>query len=290
MENFISIFLMAILAEQFFPIKSISYREWNFRIRSSGTFRFSKKELLTQLGFFLVVGLLLGAINNNLIFLTLFSIISRISMGFIENKVKIPKLLYNGRKRLLSEASFQILDSDMVAKGVTSAHLIWFRFRPTSSLSLLFLRRIARQPYILIFTAEIYFLTLSLKFSSPQYSVILFFLLWSIASGIIGRMASFGFVKVNYCFKYFVLTVWSFLGMVIFPFMDSVPLFLSAILITVSTVWSGTRRSRPRKVERVTFVDTGFIGVVSPELLYFYLSGMGIPISSAIFYIFTLMP
>lgn len=271
----------AVLLEQFLPIKAIAPVDWVYKIRPARKIQLNVRDIVIQLFICAVLGLVVGAANNHLVLYPLISMLIRAASLFL-GKATIPRLLNAGRAKITTYASGVILDSEIIHNAITSTHLRWCKFSPTSNYSVLILRRILRQPYLILFGAEIMLLCWSLAKALPMHSFVLYMVSWAILGGVLVQCADFSKLGGSTHPKYILLFLHGAVAVVIASFVlqfSNLPMVF--VLAVSSIMWCGIARSKERTVKQLSFVETGIFGAISPELLRFYLAGLFPPIIAA---------
>lgn len=270
----IFLFTAALLAEKFFALKSLPYTDWLYKVRPSGTLTFPLRTIIVQLGIFTLLGAIIGAATGSIILYALLGLLCRAGVGLLK-KTTIPTLLNAGTKNLLSYAALMVLDSTTVNQGITAAHLTWRDQTPTSNYLLISLRRLFRQRHLLLSMLVILSLTIALSQALMPQAAVLFFFLWNTLSGNIASLGDFTQLGAPETTKYPILVIYALLGavhLVIVTHPGSI--LIAGLLVMISTLWAGIIRSRSRQVTKVTFIDSGFGVIFSPELFRYYLAGL----------------
>lgn len=264
----------ALLLEKFIPLNAISRLDWIYYIRPSKKVNSNLMPHLLQLVAFSFLGLLVGAANNSIWLFLIFSPLFRLIIG-VSKKRSIPNLLTAGKKKLLTEASIHVLDSSLIANVMATTHLKWKEWKPTSNYLLITLRRFYRRPYIAL--AMLVAISFAYSFSDifEIYTLPSFIILWSLIGVDIARCADFSKLGAPSHYRIIALLFHSGLAIaIIFLTIAPQKILLSILLIIFCILWTGIMRSRPRVVDQITFIDSGIVGPVSPELIRFYLCGL----------------
>ncbi|SPJ41548.1 hypothetical protein CHUV2995_02367 [Corynebacterium diphtheriae subsp. lausannense] len=269
-----SLFVTAVLLEQFFPIKSISPTDWVYKVQPSQEMRLNIFSVVSQILSCTSVGLVVGTANGHIGLYSAIAAILRIA-PLILRKDTIPKLLSAGRTKIVTQASGVVLDSEIIHAAVATTHLRWIKIPPTTNYAFLTFARIIRKPYLILFGLAIVLLPWSLVQTLPVQSCIFFLLCWAVLGGAVARCADFSRLEGSVYPKSILLFVYSLLAAVVFwlIYQPSHPL-IAAMFIVPTVVWCGWTRSKKRFVEQLSFIETGVFGAFSPEQMSFYLTGL----------------
>lgn len=272
--NLIFIIGLSTLVEKFLPLLSISKLEWIYHVRPLGQLSFGRFSPILQLSVFALFGLLVGAANGHFWIWLMISLLARLVTGLFKRK-SIPNLLSAGRRKILSEASLNVLDSALVADSTTVAHLKWIDRPPTGNYLILTFRRFLRRPHIALTMLVVISFTFSFSNVFGNFTPCLFFLLWSILGADVARCADFSKLKGPNHLKVVTLIVHGLFALAIMLIITgTIQMLPYGILILPSILWTGIVRSRARRVDQITYIDSGVIGPISPEIIKFYLSGL----------------
>ncbi|WP_245670393.1 ABC transporter permease [Corynebacterium crudilactis] len=264
----------SLLVEKFLPLLSISKLEWIYQVRPTGQVKFNAREPIAQIVAFSLFGMVLGAAHGQMWLWLIISCLVRLATG-LAKKRSLPSLLTAGEKKILSAASLSVLDSGLVADATTITHLRWKEQAPTANYLVLAGRRFFRRPHIALMMLVIISFTFSFSGIFGAYSASIFLLLWSVVGADVARCADFSKLHAPGHYKAVVLLFHAVpaIGIVLL-ITDPAHVLVHSLLIVVSVVWAGIARSRPRRVDQITYIDSGIAGPVSPEIIRFYLAGL----------------
>lgn len=154
----------------------------------------------------------------------------------------------------------------------------WVYLTPTANYFWLTVRRIVRQPHLLLLAGNIVLLSHSLVSVIPSHMTFFFTISWSILGGVMARCADFSQLTSDKYPKSIFLTVFALVGTIfLLTILPTTNTLLAATLVTAALFYAGLIRSRDRTVDEFNLVETGIFGSFSPEILIFYLKGLLVP-------------
>lgn len=284
--NILTLFLLTVVLERFLPFKAISPDDWEYRVRPSSFFHLNSRSILGQLVACAAIGLVIGASNGHIILYPFLAILLRAGPLLVRNK-DIPKLLASGKTKLITHVSGWILDSELINSAIVDSQMRWIAFHPTSNYFKLVFRRLVRQSHLIVLGSFIILLSWSLMGTLPAYSLIFFMLSWSVLGGLVARCGDFSKLGGSRRPKYVVLILHSAIASVFIISVAPLSKVLLAFALTGPSVFiAGLLRSGNRNVEQLTFIETGIVGAISPELIGYYCEGIFAPFLASLILVF----
>lgn len=271
----VSLLLGAWLHERLVPLLALPELRWVYHDRPLGQargFTFSSSLHLCAFAFF---GLFVGACTGHPWVGAVFASLLR-ALPLLRGTPRLPQLLASGRKGLVGTSAFAIQDSEFISDAIAASWSTWRGGPPTTNLTRLFLRRLARRSYLPATALLILSTTLACANALGAVGIFGFVIAWAMLGAGIYRCADLSRLGISSPVRWWVLGVHAITALAIFVltwefYSPAVPLFIAGAIF-----WTGFLRGRPRSTYDLTSVDSGFGVMVSPALLHYYLSGLGL--------------
>ena len=265
---------LMMLADWFFPLVNATLEDWQYKVRAGGKLRWFGALQFIQLLVCGFLGASVGAAQGFWWQGLLLALILRVALHAIHRR-DIPTYLRGVMRNVLARASFSILDANLVSELLASSHLRMRANSATANFWVLMWRRFWRRPYIPVAFVSAIAISMATADVFGDYGIFVFFMVWSMLGTALMRCADFSKLGLVFRERFVVLGVHALLGalllIALFPFGQ--PLVAAALFIP-AILWAGIKRSQSRVVEKITFVDSGIGGLVSPEILEYYSGGL----------------
>lgn len=270
----VGIVALMVLADWFFPLVNATLEDWQYKVRAGGKLRWFGALQFIQLLVCCFLGAAVGAAQGYWWQGMLLALILRVALHAIHPR-DIPTYLGGVTRNVLARASFYILDANLVSELLASSHLKMRAKSATANFWTLMWRRFWRRPYIPVAFVSAIAISMATADVFGDYGVFIFFVMWSMLGTALMRCADFSKLGVFFPERFVVLGVHALLGalllVALFPFGQP---FVAGALFVPAILWAGMKRSQSRVVEKITFVESGIGGLVSPEIVQYYSEGL----------------
>ncbi|MHA2789222.1 hypothetical protein ACXZ66_08780 [Corynebacterium sp. S7] len=281
--SLVGLTLVGAVAEVFFPLKSYSSTDWLYKYRPRGKGSSFSAFSLFQLLAFASAGAFLGAATGYPIAGAATGLTIR-SIGLLRRN-NLPSLLKAGRLTAINSSLWAIPDSELIANALASTWPTWKHWAPSSNVYVLVLRRLYRRSYIVLLMVSTTLIGIGLVGALGWIAQLGYIITWSFLSSSIVRLSSFAEFQVCDAPRYYALAIHSIIGFVALWIMGATSSWVGLCAI-ISIVCTGLSRSQPKRVTHFSTIETGVIGPVSPEIVGYYLRGLGPMIAASIVIVF----